>query len=179
MMVTPVTQGLWRLVMGNNPSYFKGPDLPVESVSWDEVQDFIAKLNQMLGTNNLRLPTEAEWEYACRAGTTGARYRELDKIAWYDDNSGGKTHPVGKKAPNAWGLYDMLGNVWEWCQDWYGAYPFGSVTDPTGFLTGSIRVNRGGSWYYNARYVRAAIRGCDVPRARYGALGFRLARSVR
>ena len=177
LMVTPVTQGLWRLVMGNNPSYFKGPDLPVESVSWDEVQDFIAKLNQMLGIDSLRLPTEAEWEYACRAGTTGARYAELDMIAWYDDNSACKTHPVGEMAPNAWGLYDMLGNVFEWCQDWYGDYPSGAVTDPGGPFTGSFRVSRGGSWYDNFGFVRAAGRYSDfVQRYRYFHLGFRLAR---
>ncbi|HPC91616.1 MAG TPA: bifunctional serine/threonine-protein kinase/formylglycine-generating enzyme family protein [Myxococcota bacterium] len=179
MMVTPVTQSLWQFVMGNNPSHFKGPDLPVERVSWNDVQDFIGKLNQMLGTNNLRLPTEAEWEYACRAGTTAAWYGELDKIAWYGDNSGGKTHPVGTKAPNAWGLYDMLGNVWEWCQDWYGAYPSGSVTDPTGPSTGSYRVFRGGSWSSRAWVVRAAYRHYDDPGYRSDALGLRLARSVR
>ncbi|HRR75140.1 MAG TPA: bifunctional serine/threonine-protein kinase/formylglycine-generating enzyme family protein [Myxococcota bacterium] len=179
MMVTPVTQSLWQFVMGNNPSHFKGPDLPVERVSWNDVQDFIQKLNQMLGTNNLRLPTEAEWEYACRAGTTGARYGELDKIAWYGGNSGSKTHPVGTKAPNAWGLYDMLGNVWEWCQDWYGDYPSGSVTDPTGPSTGSARVDRGGSWSDSARGVRAADRSYDDPGYRLFILGLRLARSVR
>lgn len=178
MMVTPVTQALWQAVMGNNPSHFKGPDLPVEEVSWEDVQEFIQKLNQMLGTDSLRLPTEAEWEYACRAGTTGARYGKLGEVAWYEDNSDGETHRVGTKAPNAWGLYDMLGNVWEWCQDWHGSYPSGPVTDPTGPSTGSRRVNRGGSWDYGARNVRAANRSYDDPRFRLVDLGFRLARSV-
>ncbi len=178
MMVTPVTQALWQAVMGNNPSRFKGPDLPVENVSWDDAQEFIQKLNQMLGTDSLRLPTEAEWEYACRAGTTGARYGELGEVAWYYDNSDQKTHPVGQKAPNAWGLYDMLGNVWEWCQDWHGSYPSGPVTDPTGPSAGSIRVFRGGSWYSYARFVRAAFRFSDGPRNRIDDVGFRLARSV-
>lgn len=178
MMVTPVTQALWQFVMGNNPSYFKGPDLPVEKVSWDDAQEFIQKLNQMLGTDSLRLPTEAEWEYACRAGTTGARYGKLGEVAWYEDNSDGETHRVGTKAPNAWGLYDMLGNVWEWCQDWHGSYPSGPVTDPTGPSTGSSRVNRGGSWNHDAGYVRAAFRGGNSPGNRSGGVGFRLARSV-
>lgn len=178
MMVTPVTQALWQAVMGNNPSHFKGPDLPVEEVSWEDVQDFIQKLNQMLGTDSLRLPTEAEWEYACRAGTTGARYGELDEVAWYKYNSDGETHPVRQKAPNAWGLYDMLGNVYEWCQDWYGSYQMGAVTDPMGPSTGSRRVIRGGSWHSDAGFVRAALRDYRSHDARNVRVGIRLARSV-
>ena len=135
-------------------------------------------MNQMLGTDSLRLPTEAEWEYACRAGTTGARYGKLGEVAWYEDNSDGETHRVGTKAPNAWGLYDMLGNVWEWCQDWHGSYPSGPVTDPTGPSAGSDRVDRGGSWGNGARNVRAAIRLYFLPGHRGGSVGFRLARSV-
>jgi len=176
LMVTPVTQALWQAVMGNTPSCTKGRDLPVVAVSWEDVQGFINKLNRMLGIESLRLPTEAEWEYACRAGTTGARYGELADIAWYQGNSLGKTHPVGKKAPNAWGLYDMLGNVCEWCQDWYASYPSGPVTDPTGPLTGSSRVGRGGSWNSDAGIVRSATRIFFSPGNCRDYLGFRLAR---
>ena len=111
----------------------------------------------------LRLPTEAQWEYACRAGTETARYGELEAIAWYGDNSGGETHPMKQKAPNAWGLYDMLGNVWEWCQDWYGPYSDAPTIDPTGPREGVYRVLRGGSWGYSARYVRAAFRSRNGP----------------
>ena len=178
LQTTPVTQALWQAVMGNNPSHFKGPDRPVEEVSWNDVQEFIGKLNKMLGTSSLRLPTEAEWEYACRAGTTGARYGELAEVAWYDGNSGSKTHAVGQKQPNPWGLYDMLGNVWEWCHDWRGAYPTAHVTDPTGPATGSSRVVRGGSWNGFARNARGAFRSNYTPGARLNVLGFRLARSL-
>ena len=131
MQTTEVTQGQWRKVMGSNPSKFTncGDNCPVEKVSWEDCQQFIQKLNGMEGTRKYRLPTEAEWEYAARAGTTGAYAGDLDAMAWYDDNSGGKTHAVGGKSPNAWGLYDMHGNVYEWCQDWKGNYPSGSVTD--------------------------------------------------
>jgi formylglycine-generating enzyme required for sulfatase activity len=134
----PVTQAQWEAVMGENPSRFKGDlNRPVEQVSWDDVQAFIRKINERESTFPCRLPTEAEWEYACRAGTT-ARYsfgddeRQLGDYAWYDENAGGKTHPVGQRKPNAWGLYDMHGNVWEWMQDRYGDYPSGAVTDPAG-----------------------------------------------
>ena len=120
--------------MGSNPSFFdECGDCPVERVSWDDVQEFIGRLNALEGEVRYRLPTEAEWEYAARAGTSGDRYGgDLDAIAWYRENSEGRTHPVGQKAPNAFGLHDMLGNVFEWVQDWYGAYPGGSVTDPRG-----------------------------------------------
>ena len=138
-----VTQAEWEAVMGSNPSRFDecGGDCPVENVSWDDVQDFIGRLNALEGEVRYRLPTEAEWEYAARAGTAGDRYAgNLDAIAWYDGNSGGSTHPVGQKAPNAFDLHDMLGNVFEWVQDWYGGYPGGSVTDPQGAASGSLRV---------------------------------------
>lgn len=129
-----------------------------------------------------RLPTEAEWEYACRAGATtdysfGNSDAELGDYGWYDENSGGKTHPVGKKKPNAWGLYDMHGNVWEWCQDWHGDYPSGSVTDPTGPVSGSRRVYRGGSWLNVAWFCRSADRDGDAPANRSHYLGFRVLRS--
>jgi len=171
-----VTQGQWKAVTGGaNPSLFKGDDLPVEMVSWDDVQGFIQKLNQLTG-RRYRLPTEAEWEYACRAGTTGDRYGELNSIAWSDIPLGQGTHPVGGKKPNAFGLYDMLGNVWEWCQDLYGSYPAGAQNNPTGAASGSRRVNRGGSWLGDAGDARASFRSGGGPSDRYNELGFRLAR---
>ncbi len=178
-----VTQGEWEAVMGSNPSYFVecGARCPVEWVSWEEVQEFIWKLNAKESGSGYayRLPSEAEWEYAARAGTTGARYGELDEIAWYGGNSGPEpeTHPVGEKRPNAWGLHDMLGNVWEWTADWYGAYPSGAVTDPAGPRTGSSRVNRGGSWGSLARNVRSAYRGNPSPGHRAYLIGCRLVRT--
>ena len=174
-----VTQGQWEAVMGSNPSRFDecGPDCPVEEVSWDDVQEFIRKLNAVVGEQRYRLPTEAEWEYAARAGTNGDRYGNLDAIAWHKDNSGGRTHPVGQKAPNEWGLHDMLGNVSEWVQDWYGGYPGGSVTDPRGPVSGLSRVNRGGSLGSDARSCRASYRLFDSPGDCFINLGFRLLRT--
>lgn len=170
-----VTQAQWESVMRNNPSYFRGRDLPVESVSWDECQEFIRKLNANGDGYFYRLPTEAEWEYACRAGTTGEYAGNLDEMAWYKKNSGGQTHPVGQKKPNAWGLYDMHANVWEWCQDLYGTYPIISVTNPTGNPEGSYRVFRGGSWYYRRTgYCGSALRGLYSSGARSDDLGFRI-----
>ena len=165
--------------MGSNPSGFDecGPTCPVEKVSWDDVQEFIRRLNATVGEERYRLPTEAEWEYAARAGTSGDRYGNLGAIAWYEDNSGDRTHPVGRKAPNAWGLYDMLGNVWEWVEDWKGDYPGGAVTDPAGPVSGSVRVSRGGSWYDSARYCRASYRSASSPGDRFDNLGFRLLRT--
>ena len=150
----------------------------MEKISWEDVQEFIGKLNARSGGRPYRLPTEAEWEYAARAGTTEERYGDLDEIAWYDSNSGGTTHRVGEKAPNAWGLHDMLGNVWEWVQDWYGSYPGGSVTDPTGPGSGSFRVRRGGSWGLHARTCRSADRSRNSPGDRFYDLGFRLLREA-
>ena len=174
-----VTQGQWQEVMGSNPSFFDecGPDCPVEGVSWEDVQEFIRKLNAAVGEERYRLPTEAEWEYAARAGTSGDRYGNLDAIAWYDGNSGDRTHPVGRKAPNAWGLHDMLGNVFEWVEDWYGDYPGGSVTDPRGPASGSERVARGGGWLNFARNCRASSRDYNSPGYRDFYLGFRLLRT--
>ena len=176
-----VTQGEWQSVMGANPSGFKdcGPRCPVEQVSWFDAEEFIRRLNgrESGKGHRYRLPTEAEWEYAARAGTTGARYGELGEIAWYDENSGDRTHPVGQKQANAWDLHDMLGNVWEWTGDWYGEYPPGSVTDPQGSSSGSYRVYRGGSWDGNARYVRSAYRIIDSPGIRIDYFGFRLVRT--
>ena len=177
-----VTQGEWEAVMGESPSYFKscGPPCPVEEVSWEDVQRFIRRLNARESGkgNRYRLPTEAEWEYAARAGTAGARYGELDLIVWWDSNSDGETHPVGLKRANAWGLHDMLGNVREWTADWYRAeYPSGSVTDPGGPSTGSRRVVRGGSWGGGERHVRSASRGNLPPGRDYDTLGFRVVRT--
>jgi formylglycine-generating enzyme required for sulfatase activity len=183
MQITEVTQGQWQAVMGENPSHFKdcGDDCPVESVSWNDAQKFIEKLNRKEKGSQYRLPTEAEWEYACRAGTrtryyTGDSEEDLDRAGWYGRNSGGKTHPVGRKEPNGFGLYDMHGNVWEWCQDWYGDYPNGSVIDPKGPSSGSSRVLRGGSWIFYGWFVRSASRFRFVPSERYHDFGLRLAR---
>ena len=149
----------------------------MENVSWEDVQEFIKKLNAK-GEGTYRLPTEAEWEYACRAGTTGAYSgSNLDEIGWYNSNSGNKTHPVGQKKANAWGLYDMHGNVWEWTEDWYGTYSSGNVTDPTGASSGSVRVFRGGSWAGPAENLRSAFRLTYTPSYRYDNLGFRLLRT--
>jgi hypothetical protein len=179
MAKTETTQAQWRTVMGNNPSSFKGDDLPVESVSWNDIAGpggFIEKANQSGGVGGrFSLPTEAQWEYACRAGTTGAYAGDLDQMAWYQKNSGSKTHPVGSKKPNDWGLCDMHGNVWEWCADGYGAYPGGAITDPRGPASDTGQVIRGGGWRSAVDGCRAATRGTSGP----GALGFgfRLARS--
>jgi formylglycine-generating enzyme required for sulfatase activity len=185
MQTTEVTQGQWREVMRNNPSHFKncGDDCPVEEVSWNDVQQFVRKLNQREGANKYRLPTEAEWEYACRAGNTtkfcfGDSDGQLGEYAWYNSNSSWETHSVGQKKPNAWGFYDMHGNVWEWCQDWKGDYPSGHVTDPTGLSSGSYRVDRGGSWGSYAGGCRSADRSSYDPGGRFGSLGFRLARTL-
>jgi formylglycine-generating enzyme required for sulfatase activity len=196
LQATEVTQGQWVAVMGSNPSYFTSPEHcpgehvesgglrmcpnnPVEQVSWDDAQEFIQKLNSRGDGYRYRLPTEAEWEYAARAGTTGPYAGDLEAMAWYDQNSGDMTHPVAKKQANAWGLYDMHGNVWESTADWYASsYSSGAVTDPTGPSTGSIRVFRGGSWYDGgAQGCRSAVRNGGSPGSRYGNLGFRLLRA--
>jgi formylglycine-generating enzyme required for sulfatase activity len=175
-----VTQAQWEAVTGSNPSYFKGADLPVERVSWDDAQQFIQKLNAQNDGHIYRLPTEAEWEYACRAGSTGDYAGNLDAMGWYDKNSGHKTNPVGQKQPNAWGLYDMHGNVWEWCQDWYGEnyYAQSPGADPQGPASGSGRVTRGGGWIGPAAHCRSAFRIRNAAGFRY-ILGFRLARTPR
>ena len=174
-----VTQGLWFDVMGINPSSFDecGADCPVENISWDGAQAFVAKLNEMeRGRPMYRLPTEAEWEYAARAGTTGDHYESnVSAIAWFGDNSGSRTHPVGLKEPNGFGLHDMLGNVSEWVEDWYGDYERVDVTNPKGARSGSVRVLRGGSWYNESRVWRSANRFWLEPGSRSPGLGFRLA----
>ena len=173
-----VTQGQWERVMGNNPAKFKGARNPVEQVSWEDCQGFIQKLNEVYGStvqgSRFRLPTEAEWEYACRAGTTGAYAGVLDEMGWYVQNSGSATHPVGQKKPNGWGLHDMHGNVWEWCQDWHGDYPSGSVADPTGPGSSGTRVVRGGGWSNQASLARCAFRYWFPPAFRYSSYGVRV-----
>ncbi|MDR0380257.1 MAG: formylglycine-generating enzyme family protein [Candidatus Accumulibacter sp.] len=176
-----VTQAQWEDVMGSNPSKFRGGSNPVERVSWNDVQAFIQRLNQREGHNHYRLPTEAEWEYAARAGTTtrysfGDDVNSLDRHAWYEDNSDDRPHPVGQKEPNPWGLYDMHGNVWEWVQDWYGRkyYAQSSANDPRGLSRGASRVLRGGCWSRDAKYLRSAYRGSLSPDFRGGSGGFRL-----
>jgi len=183
---TEVTQEQYEKVMGTNPSEFKDPQNPVETVSWDDAVEFCRKLSAMPAEKTkgyeYRLPTEAEWEYACRSGTTtaygfGDDASRLGDYGWFEDNSGSKTHPVGEKKPNGWGLYDMHGNVYEWCQDRYGNYPSGSATDPTGATSGSDRVLRGGSWFNYAGYCRSASRHWLTPVYRSDDLGFRVLRS--
>ena len=193
---TEVTQALWKAVMGSNPSYYKGNNLPVETVSWNDCQQFIEKLNQLTG-KMFRLPTEAEWEHAARGGNKSRGYKyaggnTLDQVAWYWENSGDsrlsgewdsdkvfanhcRTHPVGQKQANELGLYDMSGNVMEWCQDWYGSYISGAQTNPTGPSSASDRVSRGGGWYNGARYCRVSYRYINPPDYIYFFLGLRLA----
>ena len=176
---TEVTQELWQAVMGSNPSEFKGPRRPVEQVSWEDCQNFIRELNSLTG-RRFRLPTEAEWEYAARGGrkANGHKYAgssAIDRVAWYDSNSGGQTHDVATKRANELGLYDMSGNVWEWCQDWWGDYSSGSQTNPKGPTSGSYRVNRGGSWRNIAMNCRVSYRHFITPSSRNYYLGLRLA----
>jgi formylglycine-generating enzyme required for sulfatase activity len=176
----PVTQELWKAVMGDNPSGFKGDNLPVEMVSWEEVQKFITKLNSATG-KKFRLPTEAEWEFAARGGSKSNRYKysgsnDADAVAWYVVNGENKTHPVGAKEPNELGLYDMSGNVWEWCSDWYKSdyYAISPQNNPQGPSSGLGRVVRGGSWYYIVQYCRVANRFYYSPGFRFSNIGFRL-----
>ena len=176
---TEVTQELWQAIMGSNPSYFKGSNLPVENVSWEDCQKFIRQLNAKMG-RSFRLPTEAEWEFAARGGDKSRGYKysgsnNIDDVAWYDDNSSRTTHPVKTKQANELGLYDMSGNVWEWCQDWKDSYSSSAQTNPTGPSSGSYRVFRGGSWYNNARSCRSTYRNRNTPSSRYSDLGLRLA----
>ena len=176
-----VTQALWEVVMGSNPSNFKGDKLPVEEVSWNDCQEFISKLNSLAG-RKFRLPTEAEWEYAARGGKKSRGYqysgsRKISDVAWYDRNSGRKTHPVGTKHANELGIYDMAGNVSEWCSDWYGSYLSSSQANPTGADRGSDRVYRGGSWCGNAMTCRSSYRGGFAPVYGFYNSGLRLALS--
>ena len=175
-----VTQKEWRDIMGNNPSYFTGDNLPVENVSWNDIQEFLIKLNEETG-QNFRLPTEAEWEYAARGGNESENYKysgsnNIDEVAWYYNNSNLQTHNVGTKTPNELGIYDMSGNVWEWCSDWYDSnyYSNSPTENPAGTTSGSIRVLRGGSWYDHAKYCRPANRFYITPDSGGSSVGFRL-----
>jgi formylglycine-generating enzyme required for sulfatase activity len=190
--VFEVTQGQYEKVMGTNPSYFQKRVIgksdssmyPVEKVSWEDAVEFCKKLSELPEEKKAgrvyRLPTEAEWEYACRAGSKaaysfGANSKTLGDYAWFGESSGSQTHPVGEKKANAWGLYDMHGNVWEWCSDWYGKYPKGSVSDPSGPSEGWDRVGRGGGWRDEAASCRSAGRDAGGPSVRFS--GFRVALS--
>jgi formylglycine-generating enzyme required for sulfatase activity len=191
--VYEVTQAKYEKVMGKNPSHFQGAivgnenaDLPVENVSWDDAVEFCKKLSELPDEKKAgrvyRLPTKAEWEYACRAGSKTAYSFDdeeglLPEYGWFNHNSSNRTHTVGLLEPNAWGLYDMHGNVWEWCSDWHEEYPKGAVSDPTGPKRGSLRVYRGGSWGYEAAYCRSALRVWGRPSFRGDVIGFRVALS--
>ncbi len=175
-----VRQKKWMKLMGNNPSYFKGDDLPVECVNWNDVQIYIRKLNKKTG-RKYRLPTEAEWEYAARGGNMSKSYKfsggnNLDEVAWYFSNSENKTHPVGTKEPNELGLYDMSGNVWDWCSDWYDNdyYKYSPERNPKGAIGGSKRSLRGGSWDYSDYSCGSSVRGYSNPDVRYSVIGFRI-----
>ena len=191
LQTTLVTQKQWKIVMGGNPSSFSGKlDRPVDGVSWNDCQQFIKRLNSF-GTYYYRLPTEAEWEYACRAGTEvavhnvdiniseGGHVSGLDEVAWYNANSAGKTHPVAQKRPNTWGLYDMHGNLCEWCEDWYDEYPAGLLSDPINTKVTSGRVARGGCWVSTAQNCRSASRFSWSPDCRSDFVGFRLIRDKK
>jgi|GEM_PF-723928 len=178
---TELTQELYQAVIGENPSYYRGPDLPVENLSWKDAVAFIEQLNDLIPDGKFDLPTEAQWEYACRAGSKGAYCfgndrTELDQYAWLGDNTHSKVRlkPVATKKPNAWGIYDMHGNLWEWCLDWYGEYPRGSVKDPSGVSSGTEKVCRGGSWLSGAGGVRCADRDHVPPGYANTSVGFRV-----
>ena len=178
---TEVTQELWQAVMGSNPSKFSGTNLPVEKVSWEDCQSFVIKLNELTG-KNFRLPTEAEWEYAARGGNKSNGFKfsggnNIAEVAWYSGNGNKISHPVATKAPHELGIYDMSGNVWEWCSDWYSSsyYTSSSQTNPTGPNSGSYRVYRGGSWSGNDRYCRVSHRDSNYPSYRFNYVGLRLA----
>jgi formylglycine-generating enzyme required for sulfatase activity len=181
LQTTPVTQRQWQALVGQNPSDFKGPDLPVENISWLDIQmRFLPAINA-LNEGVYRLPTEAEWEYAARAGSMKSYYdrhdpSSLDNFAWYNNNSNFKTHPVAQKQPNNWGLYDMYGNVWEWCKDFYAPYNLHNSLDPQGPSHGQGRVMRGGSWFCSPASCRQAARGYLSPETRVRLTGFRLVR---
>jgi len=179
---TEVTQALWEAVMGNNPSHFKGNNNPVECVSWEDCQEFIRKLNSLTG-RQFRLPTEAEWEYAARGGNRSRGYKysgsnDIGEVAWYSGNAGDTTHPVAQKRANELGLYDMSGNVSEWCSDWYGSYSSAPQTNPAGPATDSFCVSRGGDYWIVAGYCRVSYRSGYGPSYCHDFLGLRVVLEV-
>jgi formylglycine-generating enzyme required for sulfatase activity len=178
-----VTQAQYEAVIGKNPSEFKGANNPVEQVNRDDAEEFCQKLSQITG-ENYRLPTEAEWEYAARAGTTTKYYwgesdSDAGNYAWYEDNSGYKPHPVGQKQPNPWGLYDMSGNVWEWCSGRHYNYPSEVARDPQELLNGDMCVYRGGCWYSISRFISSANRGWSMPASSGNNIGFRIVKAAQ
>jgi hypothetical protein len=188
MSIYEVTQAQFEIVMGANPSHFKGADNPVDQVTWDEAAEYCHRLSELpeekAAGHAYRLPTESEWEYACRAGSDAAFSfgndpAAIGEYAWFLANSGGTSHPVGQKKPNAWGLYDMHGNVFEWCFDWYSSGPTPVSTDPQGAKSGLGRVLRGGAWYNGEKLQRSANRGKNQPGHRDHGYGFRVVRSLR
>jgi formylglycine-generating enzyme required for sulfatase activity len=188
IMTIEVTQAMWEGVMGSNPSFFAGDDRPVEQISWIDCQEFVAAMNALDPGHGYRLPSEAEWEYSCRAGTITRNYWGDDpgydligSYAWFSGNAAGETHPAARKAPNGWGLFDMSGNVWEWCEDtWHDDYT-GAPSDGSAWLSpaGFYRVGRGGSWGYTAPFCRCANRGIFNTDYTCNYLGLRLVRSAR
>ena len=173
-----ITQAQWSRLMPSNPSPEKGADLPVSNVSWIEGAEFIAKLNERIGGARFRLPTEAEWEYACRSGTTGDYAGQLDVMAWHEATSGDRVHPIGTRAPNSWGIFDMHGNVWEWCSDFYGPYSRGESVDPVGPSTGGYRVVRGGAFDEPGEGCRSPNRNLEPAGKRDSTIGLRIVREM-
>lgn len=179
MATTQVTQAQWQSITGINPSDFKGENRPVERVSWEDIQDFLEKANKLSNKYTYRLPTEEEWEYVARAGTTQEYAGNLEEMGWHKANADSKTHDVAQKKPNSWGFYDMHGNVWEWCEDWYEDYSTKIVPHLKGSTTVPCKVVRGGSWYFGEDYSRSAFRFYLTPDTRCKHIGFRLARSLK
>lgn len=185
-----VTQAQWTAIMGTTiqqqrdslnpqwPAENVGPNYPMYYVKWEDAVEFVDRLNGFEDTDVYRLPTESEWEYACKGNVPGADIGEMERVAWFGENAGERSHPVGEKEPNSFGLYDMHGNLAEWCQDWYGKYPDGTSTDPTGLPAGTVKVVRGGNWFLSREDCRSASRMSAYPHRGNSSVGFRLVRMV-